>query len=79
MTEIEKIINEELYNMYAYGEAGVSANRTDKIVSDCLAKVKKLIIHDISVSFEDGYKKGYKESTSEACKEIAKNYTPNER
>lgn len=44
MTEIEKIINEALYDMYAYGEGGASANVADKIVDKCMVGVKKLII-----------------------------------
>jgi len=40
---------------------------------------KQFSIHNVSVSFEEGYEKGWKEATSEACKEIAKNYQTNER
>ena len=79
MKQIDKILNNALYDLCTDGANNVSANIVDKKINDYIDQVKKLIIHDVSVSFEDGYKKGYKESTSEACKEIAKNYTPNER
>jgi hypothetical protein len=47
MTEIEKIVNEALYDMFTHGEIGSSANVTDKIVEDCLSKVKKFNISGV--------------------------------
>lgn len=74
---------EEIYHRfvnYEWNDVGEGLKKSIlEAIETALKEGQKLPIHNVSVSFEQGYEKGWNDATSEACKEIEKNYRPNER
>ena len=66
MTDIEKIVNNALYEMYEQGTVNGNSNVTDKIVDKCLSEVKNLALLNVSKRYseqdmDNAYDKGFKD------------------
>lgn len=83
MKELEQFLENELNGLALkkadWGHLTIEDDSRERTLLEVQELVKKLPIHNVSVSFEEGYAKGWNDATSEACKEIEKNYRPNER
>ena len=68
--DFEKV-RTELQTNFRWSNFDALPDNYRDLLNYTIKAVKNCSIHDVSVSFDEGYDLGYKDATSEACKVIA--------